>query len=597
MKRFDFPAVAGIIRDGLREGNFKSRPEFVSSLFESYRFATDKDFDTSLSNKWMNGKAPISPDICAFYRDSQKNRHELTVTLEDAILPSLIDSAMTVEKVHRLLIMDADVSGEMKEKLCDSYPCKTLPEKAAFLTDTLLFAMENRLRKDGEAASPAVEDYIRDARLPEPCRHFCGRRRELDALHKEITEHGIVFVCGVPGIGKSELAKAYAKAYGKEYVNILYLPCSGDLKRDIAAIIAADDLPSDSEEDRFRKHDRFLRTLREDSLLIIDNFSAAARESRDPSPLLPYRCRILVTTRYYLPERNVFPLGEMENPEDLLQLASCFYSDTERKKGVVKAIIEEVHSHTLAVEMTAKLMENARMEPELTLFEIQRGGVAYSYNDKVTITKDGRSYNDSYYGHISGLFGLRNLTSEQRDIMSCMSLVPFDGIPLRLFAEWMDMEDTNALKEMVELGYIQTKTGNRIALHPMMWDVALADATPGVARCKVMLEGIRYRLNSCNFNEWETLLGVVCNTVEFADKDDGEFFLPFLWEVFLCMERHGYQRGMDTLLPSLEWLIEDETLQVSIDRDEIRRKIADYVANADHPIRDAQWTFFEVPRN
>ena len=54
---------------------------------------------------------------------------------------------------------------------------------------------------------------------------------------------------------------------------------------------------------------------------------------------------------------------------------------------------------------------------------------------------------------------------------------------------------------------------------------------------------------------------------------------------------------MDTLLPSLEWLIADETLQVSIDREEIRRKIADYSANADHPIRDAQWTFFEVPLN
>ncbi len=247
--------------------------------------------------------------------------------------------------------------------------------------------------------------------------------------------------------------------------------------------------------------------------------------------------------------------------------------------------------------MTAKLMENARTEPELTLFEIQRGGVAYSYNDKVTITKDGRSYNDSYYGHISGLFGLRNLTPEQLDVMSCMSLVPFDGIPLRLFAEWMDMEDTNALKEMVELGCVRSLPGNRIALHPMMWDVALADATPGVARCKVMLEGIRCHLKVENFQEWETLFGIVCNTVEFADKDDGEFFLPFLWEAFLCMERHGYQRGMDTLLPSLEWLIADETLQVSIDRDEIRRKIADYVANADHPIRDAQLTFFEVPLN
>ena len=56
--------------------------------------------------------------------------------------------------------------------------------------------------------SPVLSGYVVDDGLPNPCRHFCGRDAELDALHAMLTEKGQVFLCGIPGIGKSELAKA-----------------------------------------------------------------------------------------------------------------------------------------------------------------------------------------------------------------------------------------------------------------------------------------------------------------------------------------------------------------------------------------------------
>ena len=40
----------------------------------------------------------------------------------------------------------------------------------------------------------------------------------------------------------------------------------------------ADDLPDDDNEERFRKHNRFLRTLKEDTLFIIDNFNTTASQ-------------------------------------------------------------------------------------------------------------------------------------------------------------------------------------------------------------------------------------------------------------------------------------------------------------------------------
>ena len=89
------------------------------------------------------------------------------------------------------------------------------------------------------------------------CRHFCGREKELEMLHELLLEHGKVFLHGIAGIGKSELAKAYAKQHRKEYTNVLYLTYTGNLMQDIADMDFADDLPDDSEQERFRKHNRF----------------------------------------------------------------------------------------------------------------------------------------------------------------------------------------------------------------------------------------------------------------------------------------------------------------------------------------------------
>ena len=101
-----------------------------------------------------------------------------------------------------------------------------------------------------------MADYIYENEVPKPCRYFCGRDKELDTLHQLLTDEGKIFLHGIAGIGKSELAKAYAKLYKKEYTNILYIIYSGDLMRDVTNMDFSDDLPEDTADDRFRKHKR-----------------------------------------------------------------------------------------------------------------------------------------------------------------------------------------------------------------------------------------------------------------------------------------------------------------------------------------------------
>ena len=116
-----------------------------------------------------------------------------------------------------------------------------------------------------------------------------------------------------------------------------------------------DDLPESTEQERFQRHNRFLRSLKSDTLLIIDNFNATATQDSFLSVVLKYRCQILFTTRSRLDEYCTLPLKEISDMNALFQLASVFYSEADTYRATVEKIIETVHSHIFAVELAAKL--------------------------------------------------------------------------------------------------------------------------------------------------------------------------------------------------------------------------------------------------
>ena len=286
MERCDFCSVMAIIRKYISEGYEINQVDLMYELFES--FMNDDDnvffcFDNGLVCRWFKGLAKISPYITRYYL---KNRALLADDIERNILPKLYDSAMAIREIHDLLIQDSTVSDEVKSIFAKGYPCKNDCEKANYISVVLIFAMKRsfvkrdantrRLLMSG-SLSPIVRDYVFNSETPDPCIHFCGRKTEIKEIRRHLNEYGKLFVQGIPGIGKSEVAKAYAKQYRKDYTNTMYIPYSGNLKNDIADLDFADDFDDTATiDDRFQKHNRFLRSLKEDTLIIIDNFNTVA---------------------------------------------------------------------------------------------------------------------------------------------------------------------------------------------------------------------------------------------------------------------------------------------------------------------------------
>ncbi len=566
IERCDFASVTAVIRADLLDGSFGNQTDFVEALFGAYlQSGADCCLDMGLVSKWLNGLAKLSAAIAMFYGE-RSNKKELAVTIEDVILPCLSDSAMVAQNIHALLVGDSSVSWFKKAELRRHYPCRKKADEAAFIADVLVFGITRPfvardIRKPNllpsGSLSPVLGDFVTDEGVPKPCRHFCGREKELAALHTSLIENGKVFLHGIPGVGKSEIAKAYAKEHRKEYTNILYFTYTGDLKRNIAGLIFADDLPGDDEDERFQKHDCFLQTLKEDTLLIIDNFNTTATGDAVLDTVLNYRCRILFTTRSKLPDQCCVSVDEIDDAETLFQLAAQFYAGAEDNRVIVEQIIETVHRHTLAVELAARLLETGILNPQAALDKLREEKASFDASDKIKITKDGKNQRATYYDHIHTLFALFSLSEPQRGIMTNLTLIPLTGIPARLYGQWMGFGDLNMVNELVELGFIQSKPGNRIALHPMMQEVTLSDLPPSITNCHTMLESIRATClhHGADVPYRQLMFQTVESTIDLAEKDDTASYLRLLQDVFPYMENYRYEDGMNRLLDEIESLL------------------------------------------
>lgn len=579
MERCDFSSIITTVRKYIGDDRGMNQIDLLYELFEGFleeESSQDFDFDNGLVCRWFNGQARISPRISGYYLHTD-NRNRLADDIETNILPLMCDSAMAIQEIYKILIQDGTISDQKKEQLTQDYPCHTSEEQAAFLASVLCFGMERTFVKRNAATkkllaagtlSPVISDFVYNGEVPKACAHFCGRNQELSTLHELISEKRIIFLQGIAGIGKSELAKAYARAYRKDYTNILYLTYSGDLRQDIIDLDFVDDLPEDTEEDRFRKHNRFLRSLKEDTLLIIDNFNTTAGKDAFFSVLLKYRCRILFTTRSRFDNYASFNLGEISDPDALLSLMGYFYSDAKRKQSILKQIIQTVHSHTLAVELSARLLETGILEPQELLARLQVEKSALGATDTIDIVKDGQSRKATYYKHIHTLFSLYRLSEEELDIMRGLIFVPVSGDSGRLYANWMKLSDMNRINDLIEKGFVQTQSGRQISLHPMIQEVAIDETRPSVNNSAVLLDSLQTicLLHGHDVTWYKPLFLTIENIIREIADDNTPAYLSFLEDVFPYMEKYHYTAGMELIIGKLSGLLTDETVGRSTDR-------------------------------
>ena len=277
---------------------------------------------------------------------------------------------------------------------------------------------------------------------------------------------------------------------------------------------------------------------------------------------------MLFTTRSRFDNYDSMEVTEIADKQSLLSLAGCFFSDAPKYQSVLEQIIDTVHSHTLAVELAARLLETGILEPLDLLEKLKEEKTSLDADDKIGITKDGQSRKATYYDHIHTLFSLYQLVGDERDIMRSMAFIPTTGISSRVFAGWLMLRNMNTINDLVEKGFIQTKSCHAIALHPMIQEVAITETKPSVQNCHTLLNSLQEIClrHGEEVSYYKQLFQTIENIVNLIEKDDVATYLRFWEDAFPYMQKYGYEPGMELILAELTSLLKDNTTGSASDR-------------------------------
>ncbi|MGD0042229.1 MAG: TIR domain-containing protein, partial [Isosphaeraceae bacterium] len=250
----------------------------------------------------------------------------------------------------------------------------------------------------GQIAERLHRAAIRDTTphtVPLPSIHFVGRRDEMHALLHDLLQSqigAITAVHGIPGIGKSMLAFAYAWGYGFRYPGGRFLiPAANvsDLAAEVIRLAEPKGVPL-SDEERQRPDVALAKVKAAfeagpPALLVIDNvddpalLTAQARERALPKG---DHIHVLVTTRISpedLPRIHCLPLDALQT-QDAMALLQSFRpiadspQDDEWKAAL--EIVGRLGGHALAIEVVAVyLRENPQVTYRAFAEGLQRDGV------------------------------------------------------------------------------------------------------------------------------------------------------------------------------------------------------------------------------
>ena len=220
--------------------------------------------DNITFSRWCNGARPVPVDILNEYKNDT-GRNQMITDFKNKIIPNLINVSNT-----RYLLEDMINNSRKIIGITKADELIAIDDNATFFTDVILYAiLSDHNRKN--LYSPELTDILLSNRLPAVVKEFIGRNDEIKECGRLLASESVVFINGIAGIGKRELAKYYANRDKKKYTNIIYLFYSGSLRKDIAVMEFSDDTSALSLAAGGLEPDELLHELKQCGLNITDS--------------------------------------------------------------------------------------------------------------------------------------------------------------------------------------------------------------------------------------------------------------------------------------------------------------------------------------
>ncbi len=328
---------------------------------------------------------------------------------------------------------------------------------------------------------------------------FVGRFEELSEIHNALGENQVVFISGIGGIGKTELAKRYADEYKDYYDTVSFAYYDQCLEQTISQELVFHKFgleEGECEKDVFLRLMSILRETASDrDLIIIDNFDVESDDRLEE--LLECPCKFLFTTRTDFRDYNFrqINVGRISNSGELVKLFSyyndCNYGMEERK--FIDKLIDFVDGHTMTVELISKYLRDAKFMPsELYGLFLEKEGVTNTDDTIVRQRKDRKMNVESVNRHLLILFDISNFDSISKEIIGSLSL--FAGIRIKneLFVKICRVDGCERrLSRLINHGWIEyNEMNHKISLHQVIQDLIYSNYHPSTETCPRVSEGM-----------------------------------------------------------------------------------------------------------
>ena len=366
--------------------------------------------------------------------------------------------------------------------------------------------------------------------VPWHTENFVGREAELFILRNKLDEKKPIFITGIGGIGKTEVALKMAHDFTppKGAYLIRYDDSIDEGKEVIRQLILKADFsaypPSGADYNHEQDYAERMKILREqyrDALLIIDNLDLQKKTVQDVQMEDSYRdlvssgVNLVFTTRY---ATEGVEIGRMDT-DVLLELVHKHYKYPAAQESVLRELIDKVNGHTQTVVLMAQTMGRSwgriksadfintfendleDMLPKKRENKYQNEKLYSGPYPKVNMDRNGEFSSRNIYDHLSVVFRLSGLSELNQTILRYATLLPDEGLYEDLFRKAMAkcrQEDdelfANAyiaenIDSVAARGWLQ-KANGVLMIHPVMRNVYLRELKPVDENCEDFLDAL-----------------------------------------------------------------------------------------------------------
>ena len=364
-----------------------------------------------------------------------------------------------------------------------------------------------RLDPGGAASKPSAR--LKPASWGDilPAKDFLGRETKKQELAEKLRTSDLVFLSGVGGIGKSELAAQYARDQakaGKTVVRMFYHPgepkaedpveASG-LRKLLLNLTILDDaafagLPPEEGAARMQYYQGKLQRLKQlcnpNTLLVIDNFDVENDDGL--KELQELGAQVILTTRQdfrpHFAQVDIEALKEEDAYRLFLRHTSLGKGDREEEAW---ELIRQGEGHTTAVILLAAQKEADGFTTGQLLERLTQG-LRQVGESSVRIRKDGKLLEDeNAFRLLCAVLNAAELPPEERKLLANLSLLGPQGIAPGNLCQWCGLPNRNSLNKLVKLHWVE-RAENRVFLSPVIAQVAFETAGVSFAVCGPVLK-------------------------------------------------------------------------------------------------------------